>query len=89
MTGLLYGNTKQFIAQLIGAIVLCTVIFGLAYAFFFLQNKFTKGGIRSLEADEIIGLDIPEMGVEAYPEFAYRSHAAVATHVDDREPALV
>ena len=28
-----------------------------------------KGGIRSSEEDEIMGLDFPEMGVEAYPEF--------------------
>ena len=28
-----------------------------------------KGGIRSKEADEIVGLDEPEMGVYAYPEF--------------------
>jgi ammonia channel protein AmtB len=28
-----------------------------------------KGGIRSSEEDEINGLDIPEMGVAAYPEF--------------------
>jgi ammonia channel protein AmtB len=35
-----------------------------------LQNKFTKGGIRSSAEDEIQGLDIPEMGVYAYPEFA-------------------
>ena len=28
-----------------------------------------KGGIRSTEDDEIAGLDLPEMGVEAYPEF--------------------
>jgi ammonium transporter, Amt family len=90
VTGLLYGNVNQFIAQAIGVAVICTVIFGMAYGFFFLQNKLTKGGIRSLEADEILGLDIPEMGVEAYPEFAYRSHAGAATtHVDDREPALV
>ena len=28
-----------------------------------------KGGIRSAEADEIEGLDLPEMGMLAYPEF--------------------
>jgi ammonia channel protein AmtB len=45
------------------------VIFGIAYGFFTLQNKLTKGGIRPSEEDEIQGLDIPEMGVSAYPEF--------------------
>jgi len=45
-------------------------MFGLAFAFFKIQNALTKGGIRSDEADEIAGLDLPEMGVLAYPEFA-------------------
>ena len=72
VTGLFYGGEgfKQLIAQLIGVGVLCTVIFGLAFAFFFIQNKLTKGGIRSTEADELAGLDDTEMGMLAYPEFA-------------------
>ncbi len=45
------------------------MIFGVAYAFFKIQNALTKGGIRSEEADELAGLDMPEMGVLAYPEF--------------------
>jgi ammonia channel protein AmtB len=45
------------------------VIFPIAYGFFSIQNKMTKGGIRSAEQDEIEGLDLPEMGVLAYPEF--------------------
>ena len=49
--------------------MLVTVIFGLAYAFFKIQNKLTKGGIRSTEADEIAGVDMGEMGMVAYPEF--------------------
>ena len=53
--------------------MLWTVIFGIAYAFFKIQDTISKsrgkGGIRSKEADEIAGLDIPEMGVHAYPEF--------------------
>ena len=72
VTGLFYGGegAKQLLAQLIGCGVLVTAILGLAYAFFFIQNKVTKGGIRSEEADEIAGLDEPEMGVTAYPDFA-------------------
>ena len=45
---------------------------GIAYAFFKIQNKFTKGGIRSEEADEIAGLDLPEMGVLAYDNLQLR-----------------
>jgi len=41
----------------------------MSYAFFAIQNKMTKGGIRSKAEDEIAGLDIAEMGVLAYPDF--------------------
>ena len=44
-------------------------MFGIVFAFFKIQNALTKGGIRSEEADELIGLDMPEMGVYAYPAF--------------------
>ncbi|HEX4983585.1 MAG TPA: ammonium transporter [Ilumatobacteraceae bacterium] len=71
--GLFWGDAGQFGAQLLGVVVLWTVIFGIAYAFFKIQDTVSKsrgkGGIRSKEADEINGLDIPEMGVLAYPEF--------------------
>ena len=50
--------------------LIVTVMFGIAFAFFKIQNALTKGGIRSGEEDEIAGLDLPEMGVQAYPEFA-------------------
>src|SRR3954452_5233163 len=71
--GLIKGDGGQFGAQLLGAAVLCTVMFGIAYAFFKIQDMSSKssgkGGIRSKEEDEVTGLDIPEMGVHAYPEF--------------------
>jgi ammonium transporter, Amt family len=71
VTGLFYGGEgfKQLVAQLIGAVVIWTIIFGIAYAFFSIQNKLTKGGIRSTPEDEMAGLDMPEIGVLAYPEF--------------------
>ncbi|MBP7929419.1 MAG: ammonium transporter [Acidimicrobiia bacterium] len=73
VSGLIKGDVGQFGAQLLGVAVLGTVIFGVSYAFFYLQNKISiargKGGIRSAEDDEINGLDIPELGVTAYPDF--------------------
>ena len=72
--GLVTGNFGQLVAQLIGCVVLCTVIFGVAYTFFKVQNAVTKGGIRSSAEDEIAGLDGPEMGVLAYPEFDTASY---------------
>jgi Amt family ammonium transporter len=71
--GLLWGDVGQFFAQLLGVVVLWTVILGIAYAFFRIQDSVSKamgkGGIRSKEQDELAGLDLPEMGVLAYPEF--------------------
>jgi ammonium transporter, Amt family len=67
--GIIKGDWGQLGAQAIGCLTLVTVMFGIVYGFFFLQNKLTKGGIRSDELDEMIGLDLPEMGVLAYPEF--------------------
>ncbi len=67
--GIIKGDWGQLGAQALGVLVIATVIFGVAFGFFFIQNKLTKGGIRSTEEDEIAGLDLPEMGVLAYPEF--------------------
>ena len=71
--GIIKGDWGQLGAQALGALVIWTVIFGLAFAFFKIQDKISKsrgkGGIRSKEEDEIMGLDLPEMGVEAYPTF--------------------
>jgi Amt family ammonium transporter len=69
VAGLIEGDGGQFFAQLLGVVVIWTVIFGIAFAFFKIQNALTKGGIRSDEDDEIQGLDLPEMGMLAYPEF--------------------
>lgn len=67
--GVVAGELGQLGAQALGVVVLWTVIFGIAYAFFKVQNAVMKGGIRSDEATELVGLDIPEMGAMAYPEF--------------------
>ena len=71
VTGILGGDfalgIRQLAAQAIGALVLWTVILGVAFAFFKIQNAVTKGGIRSSVEDELAGLDLPEMGVLAYP----------------------
>lgn len=67
--GIIKGDWGQLGAQVLGVAVILCVIFPIAYGFFTIQNKVTKGGIRSSEEDEIMGLDLPEMGVKAYPEF--------------------
>jgi Amt family ammonium transporter len=73
VTGFLYGGDgwAQFLTQAIAAVVIWTVIFGIAFAFFKLQNAFMKGGIRPPAEEELAGMDLPEMGALAYPEFVH------------------
>jgi Amt family ammonium transporter len=75
VTGILYGGTGvgQFLSQLAGVVILWTVMFGFAFAFFKIQDMVMKGGIRPSEEVEIAGVDLPEMGVLAYPDFAMDS----------------
>ena len=84
VTGALYGDWGQLGAQAIGALTIIVVMGGIVFAFFKIQNALTKGGIRSKEADEIEGLDLPEMGVLAYPEFE-RAIEAVDLEIGERE----
>ena len=85
VTGILYGNGKlfgsgsfgelgfgQLGSQIIGALVIIFVMGGIAYTFFRVQDRLTKGGIRSSEADELAGLDRGEMGVLAYDNLQIR-----------------
>jgi len=71
VTGILYGGEGwgQLGVQALAVVVIWTVIFGFAFGFFKLQNKLMKGGIRPTEEMELEGMDIPEMGALAYPEF--------------------
>ncbi|MCB9373098.1 MAG: ammonium transporter [Microthrixaceae bacterium] len=89
VTGILYDvsdGARQLAAQAVGVIVICTVIFGVAYAFFRVQDAVMDGGIRSTEADELEGLDLPEMGMLAYPEFT-GSHAPGLEGEQTHDPA--
>jgi Amt family ammonium transporter len=69
VTGILYDfelGIRQLGAQAIGAVVIWTVIFGIAFAFFKIQNAIMKGGIRPTKEMEEAGMDLPEMGALAY-----------------------
>lgn len=68
--GLFYGGGfGQLGAQLVDILMLVVWGFGISYLFFKLLDKVMKGGIRVSQEVEINGLDIPEMGMLAYPDF--------------------
>ncbi len=71
VTGLFYGGGwGQLIAQIISSIVVVIWAFGMGYLIFKLMDK--AFGIRVSPREELQGLDIPEHGTPAYPDFYTR-----------------
>lgn len=69
--GLFFGDWGQFAAQLINVVVLIIWGFGSSYVFFRILDKIM--GLRVAPEAEIAGLDMPEMGMLAYPEFVLQN----------------
>jgi ammonium transporter, Amt family len=71
VTGLFYGDAGQLVAQLLGVATLLGVVFTLTFAI----NMAIEAvmGQRVSAAAELEGLDIPEMGAVAYPDFVLKS----------------
>jgi ammonium transporter, Amt family len=67
VTGLFYGDGGQFLAQVINIIVNFVFVFAAAYLSFKIIEVII-GNRVSAEA-EMSGLDIPETGILAYPDF--------------------
>lgn len=65
--GLLYGGADQLLAQTIG--VLTVFIYTLVVAFVVFKVLARLTPMRSRREDEEMGLDVPETGTVAYPEF--------------------
>jgi Amt family ammonium transporter len=74
VTGLLYGDTSQFLCQLLGAGVTIAWAFGATFITFKIVNAVRR--MRVSREVEMEGLDIPEFGGLAYPEDAVSSTAA-------------
>ena len=66
VTGLFFGDPSQLVAQLIAVVVLFVWGFGVSFIFLKILDK--VWGIRVAPEAELNGLDIPEMGVTAYPD---------------------
>jgi len=74
VTGLFYGDSKQFFAQCIGTLTCLVFVFVSFYVFFKVLDAIL--GNRVSVETETTGLDMPEMGALAYPEFATSSTGA-------------
>ena len=74
--GLFFGDASQFAAQLLDAGVVAVFGFAMAFVWFKLSNLITP--IRVPRDVEIDGLDVPEVGVEGYPDFSLVTHSLVA-----------
>jgi Amt family ammonium transporter len=66
VTGLLYGDTRQFLCQLGGATLCVLWAFGATYVVFKAVNAFKS--MRVAPEIEVEGLDVPEFGLLGYPE---------------------
>src|SRR6202521_5397116 len=66
VTGLLHGDTSQFLMQLGGATLCALYAFGFTFIVFTIVNAVYP--IRVSKEVELEGLDVPQFGMEAYPE---------------------
>jgi len=65
--GLFYGDASQFAAQCVGTLTCAVFVFVSFFVFFKLVDAIM--GNRVSADVELEGLDIPEMGALAYPDF--------------------
>jgi Amt family ammonium transporter len=70
VSGLLYGDSGQLVAQLIGSLVVFAWAFGTGFLLFKAMDRWF--GIRVPPEIEMQGLDVAEHGGEAYPEFVQK-----------------
>jgi Amt family ammonium transporter len=61
------GDASQLAAQCIGTLTCGVFVFAFAFLWFKVSSLIVP--IRSKREDEIEGLDVPELGVECYPDF--------------------
>jgi Amt family ammonium transporter len=71
VTGLFYGDAGQLVAQLLGVATLIGFVFALSFLFNTFVDWFV--GQRVSAKSELAGLDIPEMGALAYPDFVLKA----------------
>jgi Amt family ammonium transporter len=71
VTGLFYGDASQLVAQLLGVAALLGFVFVMSLVFAAVVDGLM--GQRVSAKTELEGLDLPEMGSLAYPEFEMKT----------------
>jgi Amt family ammonium transporter len=71
VTGLFYGDANQLVAQLLGVATLVGFVFVMSFVFAYVIDRVI--GQRVTAKVELEGLDLPEIGALAYPEFELKS----------------
>jgi Amt family ammonium transporter len=84
--GLLYGDPGQFFAEAIGVVTCFVFVFASFFCFFKLLDALI--GNRVSAEVEINGLDMPEMGALAYPDFGVSLGLTSAAPPPSMAPAL-
>ena len=72
--GLFYGDSSQFMAQLLSAVTVLVFGFVVGYVLFKITNMITP--MRVSKEVELAGVDIPEMGALGYPDFVLAGRGA-------------
>jgi ammonium transporter, Amt family len=86
--GLIHGGYTQIVAQSLEAISFVVVGVGLSYVFFKVLNALKL--LRAAPADELMGLDVPEMGMLGYTNVdVIMPGGRLARQVPVRRPAPV
>ena len=76
VTGLFYGDASQLVAQLMGVATLLGFVFVMSFVLNLFVDWFV--GQRVSAKSELQGLDVPEMGAVAYPDFILKPEPALA-----------
>jgi Amt family ammonium transporter len=72
LTGLFYGGGMNVLAaQLVGSVIVCSATFLSAMAMFAALNAI--GLLRVSAEGELVGLDVDQHGISAYPEYVISS----------------
>ncbi|TCO84372.1 ammonium transporter [Chthoniobacter flavus] len=72
------GDVSQFGAQCLDACTCAVFVLVFSWVWFKLSNMIIP--IRAKKEDELAGLDIPETGIEAYPDYALTDKSSPPVH---------